>query len=67
MLTLYAEVQVHAIALSCYFPSFEALTTWWGPDYDQALAKLEGVPRQRMQAEVRQAVRQFEEPQESDQ
>jgi len=31
------------------FPSFETLTTWWGPDYNQALAKLEPEPRQRLQ------------------
>jgi ubiquinone/menaquinone biosynthesis C-methylase UbiE len=59
----FHEVQLQAIALIFQFPSFEALTTWWGPDYDKALAQLEGVPRQRMQEEVRQAVRQFEGPQ----
>jgi ubiquinone/menaquinone biosynthesis C-methylase UbiE len=59
----FRQVQVHAIPLTFQFPSFEVLTTWWGPDYDEALAKLEGAPRQHIQAQVRQAVRQFEEPQ----
>ena len=41
----------------------ETLTTWWGPPFDKALAKLEQEPAQRMREEVRQAVRQFEGPQ----
>jgi ubiquinone/menaquinone biosynthesis C-methylase UbiE len=56
----FQEVQVQAIALTFQFPSFEALTTWWGPDYDEAMARLEPELRQRTQAKVRQAVREFE-------
>ncbi len=59
----FQAVQVQAIALTFHFPSFETLTTWWGPDYEDALAKLEPEPRQRIQEQVRQAVHQFEGPQ----
>jgi ubiquinone/menaquinone biosynthesis C-methylase UbiE len=58
----FRQVQVEAIAIPFQFPSFEALTTWWGPEFDEALAKLEPELRQRTQEEVRQAVRQFEGP-----
>jgi SAM-dependent methyltransferase len=56
----FRDVQVQATLLTFHFPSFDVLRAWWGPDYDEALAKLEGERRQRMQEEVRQAVRQFE-------
>jgi SAM-dependent methyltransferase len=60
----FQEVQVQAIALTFHFPSFfEVLTTWWGPPFEKARAMLEPEPGQRMQEEVRQAVRQFEGPQ----
>jgi ubiquinone/menaquinone biosynthesis C-methylase UbiE len=59
----FQEVQVQAIGLTFHFPSFEVLTTWWGPPFERALAKLEPEPRQRMLEEVWQAVRQFEGPQ----
>ncbi|HZR40447.1 MAG TPA: class I SAM-dependent methyltransferase [Ktedonobacteraceae bacterium] len=58
----FQSVQVQAIPLTFQFPSFEALTTWWGSPFDQALTKLEPEPRQRKLEEVRQHVRQFEGP-----
>jgi SAM-dependent methyltransferase len=59
----FQEVQVQAIPLTFQFPSFETLTTWWGPPFEKALAKLEPEPRQHVLEEVRQAVRLFEGPQ----
>jgi ubiquinone/menaquinone biosynthesis C-methylase UbiE len=59
----FRQAQTQAIAITFQFPSFEALTTWWGPEFDETLAKLEPELRQRRQEEVRQAVRQFEGPQ----
>lgn len=58
----FREVQVDTIPLTFWFPSFEALTAWWGPLFDRALARLEQEPRERLQEEVRQVVRQFERP-----
>jgi ubiquinone/menaquinone biosynthesis C-methylase UbiE len=55
--------QVQTIALPFRFPSFEVLTAWWGSSFKKALAMLEPEPGQRMLAEIRQAVRQFETPQ----
>jgi ubiquinone/menaquinone biosynthesis C-methylase UbiE len=60
----FRDVRVQAIPLTFRFPSFDVLRAWWGHDYEEALATLEGESQQRMQEEVRQAVRQFEEPQE---
>jgi ubiquinone/menaquinone biosynthesis C-methylase UbiE len=59
----FQEVRVQAIPLTFQFPSFETLTTWWGPRFEKALTKLEPEPRQHMLEEVQQAVRQFEGPQ----
>ena len=61
--TGFQGVQVQAIALPFRFPSFEVLTAWWGSSLKKALATLEPEPAQRMLAEARQAVRQFETPQ----
>ena len=54
---------MQAIALTFQFPSFEVLTTWWGPPFEKALAQLEPEPRQCMLEEVGQALRPFEGPQ----
>jgi ubiquinone/menaquinone biosynthesis C-methylase UbiE len=59
----FHQVQVQAIAITFQFPSFETLAGWWGPPFDQTLAKLEPEPRQRLLEELRQTVRQFEGPQ----
>ena len=56
----FQEVQVQVIPLTFHFPSFEALTAWWGSHWKKALAKLDSEPGQRLLKEARQAVRQFE-------
>jgi ubiquinone/menaquinone biosynthesis C-methylase UbiE len=56
----FREVQVHALPQTFRFPSFEALTAWWGPLFDRTLARLEREPGQHVYEEIRQAVRQFE-------
>jgi len=58
-----SDAALFASALTFQFPSFETLTTWWGPRFEKALTKLEPEPRQHMLEEVQQAVRQFEGPQ----
>jgi ubiquinone/menaquinone biosynthesis C-methylase UbiE len=58
----FRQVQVQAIPLTFQFPSFEALAEWWGSPFKEALARLEAEPRQRLLAEVRQTVRQYEGP-----
>jgi ubiquinone/menaquinone biosynthesis C-methylase UbiE len=59
----FQEVQVQVIPLTFHFPSFEALTAWWGSPLKKALAKLDSEPGQRLLEETRQAVHQFEKPQ----
>jgi ubiquinone/menaquinone biosynthesis C-methylase UbiE len=59
----FPGVQVHVIPLTFHFPSFEALTAWWGFPWKNALARLDSVSGQRLLEEARQAVRQFEGPQ----
>ena len=59
----FQEVQVQVIPLTFHFPSFEALTAWWGSRWKKALAKLGSEPGQRLLEEARQAVCQFEGPQ----
>ncbi|HET8843416.1 MAG TPA: class I SAM-dependent methyltransferase, partial [Ktedonobacteraceae bacterium] len=59
----FQDVRVQAIDLTFHFPSFESLTTWWGPDYDRALASLQPEARQGVVEEVQQTVRHFEGPQ----
>jgi ubiquinone/menaquinone biosynthesis C-methylase UbiE len=58
----FRQAQVQAVAITFQFPSFEALTGWWGSPFDETLAKLEPEPRQRFLEEVRQTVSQFEGP-----
>ena len=59
----FQQVQVQVIPLTFHFPSFEALTAWWGSPWKKALAKLDSGPKRRMLEEARQAVHQFEGPQ----
>lgn len=60
----FRQVQVQAIPLTTFrFPSFEALTHWWGPPFDVALAQLDPQQRRRKLEEVRREVRHFEGPQ----
>lgn len=59
----FQAVQVQVIPLTFHFPTFEALTDWWGSSWKEALAKLEPEPGRRMLEEARQAVRPFESPQ----
>lgn len=59
----FQQVQIETISITFSFPSFEALTTWWGSDYDEALARLEPKARQRTQEKIHQAVYRFERPQ----
>ena len=60
----FQEVQVQVIPLTLHFPSLEVLTAWWGSSWKKALAKLDSEPRRHLLGEARQAVRQFEGPQE---
>jgi ubiquinone/menaquinone biosynthesis C-methylase UbiE len=60
----FQEVQVQVIPLTVHFPSFEVLTAWWGSSWKNALAKLDSEPGRHLLEEARQAVRQFEGPQE---
>jgi ubiquinone/menaquinone biosynthesis C-methylase UbiE len=59
----FRQVAVQAVAITFQFPSFETLADWWGPPFDEALAKLEPEARQRLLEEVREKVGQFEGPQ----
>jgi ubiquinone/menaquinone biosynthesis C-methylase UbiE len=56
----FREVQVQIIPLTFHFPSFEALTTWWGTPFKETQQQLDPTSRQRVQEEVHQAVRPFE-------
>jgi ubiquinone/menaquinone biosynthesis C-methylase UbiE len=58
----FQQVMVQALPLTFSFPSFEALTAWWGPRFEHALAVLEPASRQRLLEEAHQAVRPFERP-----
>lgn len=48
------------IPLPFRFPSFEALTAWWGTPFKEALQQLDPASRQRVQEKVQQAVCPFE-------
>ncbi len=56
----FQQVTVQALPLTFSFPSFETLTAWWRPRFEQALAVLEPASRQRLLGEAHQAVGLFE-------
>jgi ubiquinone/menaquinone biosynthesis C-methylase UbiE len=58
----FREVEVQTIPLTFRFPTFDALRSWWGRDFNRALATLEPELGQRLNEEAWQEVRRFEGP-----
>lgn len=56
----FQEVLVEPITLTYQFPSFDLLRAYWGPLFEQTLAKLDPEQSQAVLEQLRQDVRRFE-------
>jgi ubiquinone/menaquinone biosynthesis C-methylase UbiE len=56
----FQEVLLHTITISFHFPSFDLLRAYWGPLFEEALAKLDPEQAQEVVEQLRKSVRPFE-------
>lgn len=56
----FEDVLVQTITTTFHFPSFDLLRAYWGPLFEEALAKLDPEQAQEVLEQLRQGVHQFE-------
>jgi SAM-dependent methyltransferase len=56
----FDQVDVQPLALTFHFTAFDELRHWWGASFEEAVAAREPEERERLLAELRRDVRQYE-------